>query len=500
MEPSDTVSIQTQQRNQVFISYSRQDKVWLDQLQTMLKPLVREQRISVWDDTQIPAGSKWKDEINKALAAAKVAVLMVSPNFLASDFIAKHELPPLLLAAENKGVKIIWIYLSACMYEETEIADYQAAHDISQPLDSLSLAEQNQVLVNICQKIKTAANQPSQELDTGKKFFINQNTSESPVLENANWYCTHTITVRSGGFFSTAFSAAVNTVIFSKDGKTLFSASEDWNEPIKIWNPTTGQEIRLMGSWKLGRFADIAISPNGRILVIGGTIIELWDLASQQKIGKLGSLTGYRDIAALAISPDNHILASTSLGESPFNFRDYSIKLWRLDNQKNICTLNGHFASVKSLAFSQDGQTLASASKDSTIKLWDLNTLKEKLTLSGHEGTVKSIQFSNDNKILVSGGKDGKIKIWNLHTGQLINTLIGHSNGISSLIISPDNSIIASASQDSHIKLWSLQKMQEIYNLDGHSGSVRSVAFSPDGKIIASGGQDSKIKIWQQSF
>lgn len=53
MEPSDTVSIQTQQRNQVFISYIQKDKVWLNKLQTMLKPLLREQRISVWDDTQI---------------------------------------------------------------------------------------------------------------------------------------------------------------------------------------------------------------------------------------------------------------------------------------------------------------------------------------------------------------------------------------------------------------------------------------------------------------
>ena len=499
-QDTDTVSIQGQQRDRVFISYSHKDKAWLNRLQTMLKPLVREQRISVWDDTQIPAGSLWKDEINKALAAAKVAVLMVSADFLASDFIAKHELPPLLLAAEHKGVKIIWVYLSACMYEETEIAAYQAAHDISQPLDSLSLAEQNQVLVNICQKIKTVANEPSQKIDTGNKIFNQKNTFKPPGLEDVNWQCTHTITVRSGGFFSTTFSAAVNTIIFSNDGKTLFSASEDWNEPIKLWNASTGQEIRLIGSWKLGRFATIAISPNGEILVIGGTIIELWNLANQQKIGELGSLIGHRDMAALAISADNHILASSSLGESPFNFRDYSIKLWKLDTKKNICTLNGHSARVNSLAFSPDGQTLASGSKDSKIKVWNLNTLKETYTLTGHQGAVNSIQFSDDNQILASAGEDGQIKIWNPRTGELVHNFMGHSQAILSLAISPDNSIIASASQDSYVKLWSLKKMQEICNLDGHSGSVCSVAFSPNGKIIATGGQDSKIKIWQPSL
>jgi internalin A len=141
----------------IFISYSHIDHEWLTKLQTHLKPLVRKQTIDAWDDKRIRPGQKWQSEIEQALAKATIAILLVSPNFLASDFIADQELPPLLKAAEDQGLTILWIPISASLVTETEINDYQAAHDPSEPLDSLSLADQNRVLVKICQEIKRLA-------------------------------------------------------------------------------------------------------------------------------------------------------------------------------------------------------------------------------------------------------------------------------------------------------------------------------------------------------
>ncbi|HZF10023.1 MAG TPA: TIR domain-containing protein [Thermoanaerobaculia bacterium] len=136
-------------RDQVFISYSHLDKDWLQRLRRMLRPLERNGAISLWDDTAIQPGGKWKEEIQKALASAKVAVLLVSDHFLDSDFIAQEELPPLLAAAEKEGVKILWVYLSSCRYDVTPIGDYQAAHDIAQALDELPEPAQKRVLSEV---------------------------------------------------------------------------------------------------------------------------------------------------------------------------------------------------------------------------------------------------------------------------------------------------------------------------------------------------------------
>jgi hypothetical protein len=145
-------------RDQILISYSHKDRKWLEDLQTMLKSLVREQSISVWSDTKIKGYGKWKEELKGTVAMTKVAVLLVSPHFLVSDFIADHELAPILGTAEKHGLVILWVYVSSCLYDATEIGGYQAAHDISKPLDQLTPAEQSSMLADISRKIKAAVN------------------------------------------------------------------------------------------------------------------------------------------------------------------------------------------------------------------------------------------------------------------------------------------------------------------------------------------------------
>src|SRR5690348_11808017 len=102
--------------NKVFISYSHRDKEYLDQLQEHLKPHVRAGTIPLWVDTDLKPGDDWEAEIKRALASARVAILLVSRSFLASDFIAGEELPKLLDAAKERGARILPVILTPCTF------------------------------------------------------------------------------------------------------------------------------------------------------------------------------------------------------------------------------------------------------------------------------------------------------------------------------------------------------------------------------------------------
>ncbi len=142
-------------RNRVFVSYSHKDKKWLERVQTHLKVLESEGiSVNLWDDTQIKAGMKWRKEIKKGMLTAKVAILLVSTDFLASDFIRKNELPPLLKSAEKDGAAILPVILKRCRYSTSKLAEFQAVNDPEkEPLSKLTEDGQDEILVKLTDRI-----------------------------------------------------------------------------------------------------------------------------------------------------------------------------------------------------------------------------------------------------------------------------------------------------------------------------------------------------------
>lgn len=148
--------VSSQDASTVFVSYSHKDGRWRDRLKVHLKPLVHEGVIDLWDDTRIQTGQDWRREIELALHKASVAIMLVSADFLASDFIVSEELPILLKAAERKGVKILPVIVSPARFLESAIGQFQAVNALNQPLSKLKKQEAEEVFVKLSKDVEQA--------------------------------------------------------------------------------------------------------------------------------------------------------------------------------------------------------------------------------------------------------------------------------------------------------------------------------------------------------
>jgi hypothetical protein len=143
-------------RDKVFISYSHKDADWLGRLTRVLRPLERKGLIDSWADTRIVPGRDWRGEIAAALASAHTAILLISTDFFASDFIADHELPNLLAAAATEGVEILPLIIKPSRFvREPDIARFQAFNPPDKPLAAMTEVEQDAVLDRLAVHLET---------------------------------------------------------------------------------------------------------------------------------------------------------------------------------------------------------------------------------------------------------------------------------------------------------------------------------------------------------
>jgi hypothetical protein len=158
----------------VFISYAHADNEspnpkerWLDRFVEFLKPLVRQQDFTLCSDQEIKIGQNWHEVIQAHINDAKAAVLLISPAFLASDFIANSELPVILKNGADRGVRIFPILISPSVYkrakykypdpktgpQEFTIASIQAVNPPSKTLVEMTEGEQNRVLGEVAEQL-----------------------------------------------------------------------------------------------------------------------------------------------------------------------------------------------------------------------------------------------------------------------------------------------------------------------------------------------------------
>jgi WD40 repeat protein len=172
------------------------------------------------------------------------------------------------------------------------------------------------------------------------------------------------------------------------------------------------------------------------------------------------------------------------------------IRLRKVADGQQTLIYKGHTNWVTSLAFSQDGTTLASSSIDYTVKLWDVATGQCFKTFTEHDDEVWSVVFSPDGNWLASGSDDCTVKLWNIDTSECIRTFQEHTSWVSSVTFSLDGQNLLSGSDDCTVKLWNIDTSECIRTFYGHQDGIRSITISPDGNWLASGSEDQTVRLW----
>ena len=230
-------------------------------------------------------------------------------------------------------------------------------------------------------------------------------------------------------------------------------------------------------------------------LLISLTLFSINTFAANSPPRQKGSLKADSgQVPSVAFSPDGNTLATGS------GWPRNGIHLWDVMSGQPKSTVIAYTENhTNSVAFSPDGNTLATGSGDKTVRLWDVASGQLKAVLTGHADSVLSVAFSPNGNTLASGSWDKTVRLWDVASGQLKALFPARSDGIVSVAFSPDGSTLAGMGGNTTVRLWNVVSGQLKTTFEGSRAlatSSGSVAFSPDGSTLASGGFNRKVRLW----
>ena len=275
---------------------------------------------------------------------------------------------------------------------------------------------------------------------------------------------------------------------FSRDGKYILTCSDD--HTAKLWDVSTGKEIRTVNKKYSDYCPRPVILPNGRFALMEylgdeAAIAKIWDIESGSESLVIKGLSG--EIGSITFSSDGRFALTSSGGKTA--------KLWDAKNGKEIREFKGYSKGITSVAFSPDGRLALVGSGEKKAKLWDVIGGRVVREIKGGSRGIASVAFSSDGKLALIGDLDGTAKLWQVSSGRGVH-VFKEEDGLRSVAFSPDGRFILTNAGLS-AKLWSIENEQPIYTFDAPGHWVIYAAFTPDGRYVLTGSVQQKIKLWE---
>jgi WD40 repeat protein len=276
---------------------------------------------------------------------------------------------------------------------------------------------------------------------------------------------------------------------FLPDGRYALSSGGD--NRIRVWDLTTGREVR---SFAVARGGRLAVCPDGRHVLSPGSYqgqgLRLYDLETGREVRRFCT----DDVDGVAVSPDGRLVLGINV---------HCLRLWEVDTGRELRRFDEEEKGSPAVAFSPDGRQAASGSGNA-VRLWDVDTGREVGTLEGHTGAILAVAYAPDGRRLLSSAGDGTIRVWDVAAGRELRRLGGgqfeHLNG--NLAFLPDGKR-ALGSLGNSLRLWDVATGEAIPSVPAsnrpHRDVVVCLAVSPDGRYALSGGLDRRIILWPLS-
>ncbi|QEL16410.1 WD40 domain-containing protein [Limnoglobus roseus] len=292
-------------------------------------------------------------------------------------------------------------------------------------------------------------------------------------------------------------------VAWSAGGERLASAGNDG--VVRIWDPTARREVQPLRGHdraqiepQFGLIRSLAWNPDGTLLASAGLdgVAKVWEVASGREVfatsadrGAVWSVAWNAGGTRLAVgSQDGSIRIVEGLPLAPTVRRDFPA---HPGVAKGECR-NG----VRSLAWSPQGDRLASAGWDRLVKLWNPDGVAVAPAMKGHTSWVFGLAWNPTGTQLASAGTDRIVIIWDAKTGGRFQTLRGHNDFVDAVAWSPDGSRVATASIDNSVRVWVPETGAEAFALRGNSVMFHDVSWRPDGTQLAAAGSDGRVWVW----